>query len=80
MSAISRQLGLNIRAARVRRDWTQTQLGEAIGLSVSAVSELERGRRSVSLEEAMRICRALDVTLARLCEGMDPEDVAGLGL
>ncbi|WP_164176800.1 helix-turn-helix domain-containing protein, partial [Streptococcus pneumoniae] len=36
--------GARIRAARKQRGWTQSQLGEALGVSSQAVSQWEQGR------------------------------------
>ena len=70
----------NCRAERVRRNLTQEELADRIGWSRSKVADLENGRTALRADELAPICRALGVTLARLAEGADPEDLAALGL
>lgn len=70
----------NVRAERVRRDLTQDDLGERLGWSRSKVADLETGRTTLRADDLAPICRALGVTLARLAEGADAEDLQSLGL
>lgn len=57
--------GLKVRHARRRRRWTQLQLGQQIGLSQSAVSDLELGQGgSLSLQSWQRAALVLQLPLA----------------
>ena len=58
-AAVAAAFGAEVRARRVAAGRTQTQLAEAAGLSVSAVSFMERGKRQPSLGVAFRLSAAL---------------------
>lgn len=53
--------GAELRAHRLRRKWTQAQLGEKIGFSDSFVSDVERGGRTASLDFAQRCDEVFDL-------------------
>ena len=53
--------GENIRKARVLRGMTPAELAEAVGVTVSAISQWETGRYSPRQHHQLAICRALDV-------------------
>jgi antitoxin component HigA of HigAB toxin-antitoxin module len=55
------------------RGMNQKQLGEAIGWKDGKVSDLMTGRKEWSLNEAVAIAEALDISPATFFE--DPEDV-----
>jgi transcriptional regulator with XRE-family HTH domain len=58
------KLGQAIRAARLRRHWTQKRLAEMVGLSASRVAQVERGKGvGVSAETWFAFSVALDVPL-----------------
>ena len=55
------RVGSVIKALRLRKRWTQTQLAAAAGVSPSLISRLERGRHdTTSLEVLRRVFAALD--------------------
>jgi transcriptional regulator with XRE-family HTH domain len=64
------QLGLNIRVYRTRRQLTQEGLAEAADLHPTYVSEIERGRRNISVETLFKIAKALNCSAAELLEGV----------
>lgn len=56
-----------VRAARLARGWTQTQLAAAVGITQGEMSHLERGTHLPSgLRKALAIARALDSTVEAL--------------
>jgi len=59
-------LGARIRELRRSRGLTQEGLHRRTGLPQSYISDLERGKRNISLKNLYRLARALDVTLAEL--------------
>ena len=67
-----RVLGLRIAYYRKRRGMTQEQFAEAIGRSVSFVSQIEANNaaevKGVSLETLFLMSRVLQVPVARLFE------------
>ena len=67
-----RILGLRIAYYRKRRGMTQEQFAEAIGRSVSFVSQIEANNaaevKGVSLETLFQMSRVLEIPVARLFE------------
>jgi transcriptional regulator with XRE-family HTH domain len=73
-------LGSAVRDARIRRRWTQAQLGARVGLSQSAISRAERGSGGgLTIDSWQRISIALGIRL-RIQLDRDPQlDVADAG-
>lgn len=57
------QIANRIKPWRVARSLTQTQLAEKIGLSRQTVNSAEKGHSTLSLGHALRMARALSVTV-----------------
>ena len=53
--------GERLRAARLRANLTQAELGHAVGISQSMVGSLERGARAASPDTARQLAAALGV-------------------
>jgi ribosome-binding protein aMBF1 (putative translation factor) len=70
----------NVRAERARRRWRQADLAERLGWSLTKVADVESGRRRITADQLVELCRALDVTLLRLLDGADLDDLNTLGL
>lgn len=58
----STAIGRRIREARLSRGMTQEQLAEKAGISVTYISNLERGSQTASLDVFVPLCNALDVS------------------
>src|SRR5438874_9351416 len=63
---ITARFGMALRARRKQLGLTQAALADATSLSRSYISDVERGRESISLDRAERLAQALDVHLADL--------------
>ena len=63
------RLGTALRAVRTQRHLSQSDLARLLGISPSAVSQAERGRRGLSLETLLDACSKLDLTLDELLRG-----------
>ena len=63
------RLGTALRAVRTQRNLSQSELARMLGISPSAVSQAERGRRGLSLETLLDACAKLDLTLDELLRG-----------
>lgn len=62
-------LGKKIRDLRVRKGISQSKLARGIGLkSHAAVSDIERGRTSISVEQLNTIAQILDVSMNDILE------------
>jgi|KBSSwiStaDraftv2_1062776.scaffolds.fasta_scaffold458955_3 transcriptional regulator with XRE-family HTH domain len=70
-SALRRHFALNIRQMRRRKGMTQVELAEAAGLGRSFISQIERGRFSVTLETVGALSAALEISPTRLIEALD---------
>lgn len=64
-------LGLNVRRAREAREFTQEKLAEKAGLDPTYISGIERGLRNPGIKNVARLARALGLTTAELCKGVD---------
>jgi len=62
--------GVNVRAARHARGWTQEDLAARSGLAVVQVSRIERGVREIRLTTLLRLLDALDVAPETLLNGL----------
>lgn len=67
------RLALRIKTFRKRRSLTQDQLGELVGRSADAVSQLERGVSLPSFETLERLADALAVPLKDFFDFDEPE-------
>jgi transcriptional regulator with XRE-family HTH domain len=63
------RLGTALRAVRTQRHLSQSDLARLLGISPSAVSQAERGRRGLSLDTLLDACAKLDLTLDELLRG-----------
>lgn len=64
------QLGKRIRALRMKKGWTQTDLAVHLDLNRGHISDIELGKREVGIITLQVIARGLDTTMARLLEGL----------
>jgi transcriptional regulator with XRE-family HTH domain len=71
------RVGAALRAARLQRQLSQSDLARLAGVSPSAVSQAERGQRGLSLETLLELTGKLNITLDELLRG---EVVAGYRL
>ena len=63
------RVGAALRAYRLRRDLSQSDLARLAAVSPSAISQVERGERGLSLETLMTLSGRLNVTLDELLGG-----------
>lgn len=63
---LQKKFGRRLRYLRRHRDLTQAELAELIDRSVNAISMLETGRTSPSLETIVKLAQALEVDVAEL--------------
>ena len=55
-----------IRVCRARKDITQGELAEAVGVSRQTISAIEKGDYNPTIKLCVAICKALDKTLDEL--------------
>jgi len=64
-------IGEKIRHRRIELNMTQRQVANLAGISVSFLSDIERGRSNPSLENTLKLGKALNLPIG---EVMDPND------
>lgn len=60
--------GQNIKNARVEKGLSTYRISELTGISQSGISKLENGKRSIKVDDLIRIAKALGVTATDLIE------------
>ncbi|GAA4343090.1 hypothetical protein GCM10023144_45680 [Pigmentiphaga soli] len=66
LSTLREVLGYNVRANRVARKMSQEQLGFAAHLDRTFVSQVERARVNISVDNIEKLAKALEVDPSRL--------------
>jgi transcriptional regulator with XRE-family HTH domain len=64
-------LGLNVRNARETKNLTQEKLAERADLDPTYISGIERGIRNPGIKNVAKIAKALGLSTAQLCKGVD---------
>lgn len=64
------EFGRRMRKLREKAELSQEQLAEEAGLHRTYIGSVERGERNVSLQNILRIARALEVDPAVLVAGL----------
>lgn len=59
--AEAQALGLIIRGARLKRRWTQKNLAERAGISITTLQRLESGNTAISFAAVCMVCWLLDI-------------------
>jgi transcriptional regulator with XRE-family HTH domain len=62
--AVLQELGARLRAARLGRNQSQTELAEEAGIGRVTLQRLEEGKANASLSVLIRLLRALDLSEA----------------
>jgi transcriptional regulator with XRE-family HTH domain len=60
------RVGRRLQKLRKQRGWTQVQMAEQFGLDRSYLSDVERGKRNISIVNLEVIARGFGLTLSRL--------------
>lgn len=55
--------GMYIRAARERKRMSQSEVADALGISQSYLSYLEKGKREIDLALAFKVCDVLELDM-----------------
>ena len=64
-------LGRSVRKHREAKGISQEKLSELADLDRTYISDIERGNRNPGIKNVARLAKALDITTAKLCEGVD---------
>ena len=60
---IKRNIGLNIKFARMRKNYTQEKFAEILNISVSHISKMEQGITSPTAYLLYKMSKVLDVSM-----------------
>lgn len=71
---IREALAAEIRAARARKDITQSELADRAGISRATIARLEAGTRSADVVQLLAIADALDVDAGALLDAAQRKD------
>ena len=71
MSEIASQVGARLRAYRQQSRLSQEALAELAGVHPTYIGQLERGEKNASLETIEKVCRALQLPMAKLFDKLD---------
>ncbi|WP_299864851.1 helix-turn-helix domain-containing protein [uncultured Roseobacter sp.] len=73
-------IGAEIKTRRLARAWTLEELSERSGVSIAAISKIEKGQSSPSFETILKITRPLQVNFVDMLDGNSstPESSARL--
>lgn len=63
----------NLRAERARAGMLQADLAARVGLPRATLADVEAGRRSLTLGEAVEVCAALGIGLGHVLDGDEPK-------
>ncbi len=64
------RMGMRIRQVRKTKGWSQEELAQKAGISMSFMGHIERGSRIMSLETFVNICEALHTNADELLWGI----------
>ena len=57
-----------LRIARIIKEFTQTQVAKAIGVTQSHYNKIEKGKRVGSIKTIQAICRVLNISISEILE------------
>ncbi len=70
MYGITIRFGLRLRALRLSRGLTQLQLAHQLGMDRSFMSDVERGKKAITLTYLAKIADGMDLTVGELLDGV----------
>lgn len=79
MPDLATVVAASVRGERSRRRWRQQDLADRMRWSQATVSDIEAGKRVVTVADLVGLCAALEISLADLFRGADPDDLRTLG-
>lgn len=77
------RIGHRIRRARLRLQFTQAQLGQAVGLTRTSIANIELGRQKIMVHTLFQFAEVLHVSVAQLLpayEEASPQDQVDAGV
>lgn len=68
--AIRNKFGKQVRNLRRERRWSQEDLADNSGVHRTYIGAIERGEQNVSIDNIIKLAKALDVSLEQLFKGL----------
>ena len=78
-NAVDRRLGERVRARRLEIGMSQERLAELLGVTFQQVQKYEKGINRIAASRLFDVCAALDMSVARIFEGMAGPKSKGSG-
>ena len=75
-NSLSSRFGRRLKELRQEHRWTQTQMASRFGIDRSFISDVERGRKTVSLPTLEVIALGMKVSLSELFRDIEGKDEA----
>ena len=63
MERLAKHIGSVIEAERIKQNLTQSALGKKAKMTQASISEIEDGKRKITLDSLNDLCKALNVKL-----------------
>lgn len=63
-----RSIGRTVRSFRLERKWSLEDLADRAGLSVTAVAQIERAERWMTVQTLLQLARAFEVVPSKLLD------------
>ena len=66
-----KKFGKNVKIERIKKDYTQEQLAEKMGVFSNYIGHIERGKANMSLGKILELAHHLDTDIANLLNFKD---------
>jgi XRE family transcriptional regulator, regulator of sulfur utilization len=67
---LTKELGARIRKLRLKRNWTQADMEAHTTLERGHISEMETGKRAITIVTLQILAKCFDTTMSRLLKGL----------
>jgi len=74
MDSQNKEIGNRIYDLRISRGWTREVLAEKADISVQFLSDIEKGKKGMTVTTLRKLCNGLSVTADFLLEGENSDD------
>lgn len=68
------EIGKRIQSRRKQQGLTQEQLADRMNVSIQMISNLERGNKSIRIDNLINLCQILDVSTDYILTGKETQD------
>lgn len=79
VSATTEEFGARVRARRHELNWSQEKAAVRCGIHWTQLGKVERGQRSLRLENILRVAHGLQTTPGKLLDGLPLPELRQVG-